>query len=145
MKIVETRFLRGPNPYAATSCLLAVIAPDADEPAKIPGFGARLRMLLPALPSATADRLRDDADHADAVEPVTMELQRLAGAPGAFSRTLAGDGVLRVICGYSREPVACAAFAGAHALIEALARGHEFDLDGTLRSLRATAERHAAK
>ena len=53
MRITEQRFLRGPNLYAATPCLLAVI--DLDDasgglPASVPGLGTRLLALLPDMP-----------------------------------------------------------------------------------------------
>jgi cyanophycin synthetase len=143
MRITEQRFLRGPNLYAATPCLLAVIDPAADAPAKAPGFGARLLVLLPALPRAASARLPDSAAHAEALEPVTMELQRLAGAPATFSRTVATGGALRVVCGYTCEQVAGAALRTAVGLIEAVAGGEDFDLDRALTDLRATAARHA--
>jgi cyanophycin synthetase len=143
MRIKEQRFLRGPNLYAATPCLLAVIEAGAAEPVKVPGFGARLLVLLPAIPRDAFARLADDASHADAIEPVTMELQRLAGAPASFSCTLDAGGERRVVCGYSCEQLAGAALRSALELIGALACGAEYDLDGALAGLRAIAGRHA--
>ncbi|MFL6672830.1 MAG: cyanophycin synthetase [Massilia sp.] len=143
MRLKEKRFLRGPNLYAATPCLLAVIDPAAGDPAKVPGFGARLLVLLPALPREASARLLDSASHAEAVEPVTMELQRLAGAPASFSRTVAAGALLRVVCGYTCEQVARAALRTAIDLIEALARGDDFDLDSALAALRDAAARYA--
>ena len=79
MKIHEKRLLRGPNLYAASPCLMAVVE---DGAAKAPGFAARLFALLPELPPDAAVRLADDALLVEALEPVVMELQRLAGARG---------------------------------------------------------------
>jgi cyanophycin synthetase len=142
MRIKEKRFLRGPNLHAATPCLMAVIDPSGDPP-KVPGFGARLLVLLPDLPRAAWARLLDDASHADAVAPVVMELQRLAGAPAEFCRTIAVGDTRRAVCGYSCEHVAGAALDTALELIGALARGEDYDLDGALAALRRTAQRHA--
>jgi cyanophycin synthetase len=143
MRLKEKRFLRGPNLYAATPCLLAVFEAGAHQPPTSPGFGARLRALLPALPPEASARLVDDAGPAEAVELVVMELQRLAGAPGPFSLTVASGGQQRVVCGYSCEHVAGAALGAAVELIEALARGEDYALDDTLDELRNTASRHA--
>jgi cyanophycin synthetase len=145
MRIKEKRFLRGPNLHAATPCLMALIEADAAA-GKIPGFGARLLAMLPALPREGSARLSDSACLAEAVEPVVMELQRLAGAAGQFSRTIAvagAPGHKRVVCGYSCEQVAAQALPLALDLIRAVARGEEFDLAAALEDLHDTAERYA--
>jgi cyanophycin synthetase len=137
MKIKEKRFLRGPNLYAATPCLMAVIDPEGD-PAMVPGFGARLLVLLPALAVQA-----DEAGYADAVGPVVMELQRLAGAAAGFCRTIEMGAARRVVCGYSCEHTAGAALETALELIGALANGDDYDLDAALARLRRICERHA--
>ena len=83
MRITEKRFLRGPNLYSPTPCLMAVV--DAAGLEIAPGFGARLLALLPELAPEVSARMASLACLADAVEPVVMELQRLAGAPAGFS------------------------------------------------------------
>ena len=144
MKNKEQRFLRGPNLYAASPCLMAVMLEDGAV--KAPGFAARLAALLPQLPCEGDPRLSDAALLVEAVEPVVMELQRLAGAPGAFSQTLALAGASaarRVVCGYTLEQVAAAALATAIDLIGAAASGAGYDIDAALAALRETAEDHA--
>jgi cyanophycin synthetase len=119
MRIIEQRFLRGPSLYAATPCLMAVAD---DGQAQSAGLGARLLTLLPGMPPEAAVRLSDCSSPLDALEPVTMELQRLAGAPGAFSQCIAlpsNPGRMRVVCGYSIEQVAGAALRTAQELIHA--------------------------
>jgi len=143
MKIIEKRLLRGPNLYAGSPCLMAVID---DAGAKAPGFAARLFKLLPELPPDAAVRLADDALLVEAVEPVVMELQRLAGAPGAFGATLAVAGAprrRRVVCGYATEQVAAQALGVALDLVDAAAEDRAYDLDGALQALRETAEDYA--
>jgi cyanophycin synthetase len=145
MRIKEKRFLRGPNLYAATPCLLAVIEPDSATEST-PGFVAALLAALPGMPPQLAAHLSDSACVAEAVEPVVMELQRLAGAPGTFSRTIlpAQQGApYRAVCGYSCEHVAGEALATAVALLAALARGEAFALDQAIEELRSTASRFA--
>ena len=144
MRIIEQRFLRGPNLFAAAPCLMAVVDAAGVNPA--PGFGARLLDLLPGLPPEAAARVGSLACVADAVEPVVMELQRLAGAAAEFSQTLAvarTPNARRAVCGYRTEQVARQAFDVARHLIRALAAGESYDLDAALAGLRETAEDYA--
>jgi cyanophycin synthetase len=143
MKIKEKRMLRGPNLYAASPCLMAVID---DGVTKAPGFAARLFELLPALPPDAAVRLADDALLVEAIEPVVMELQRLAGAAGSFGTTLAVAGAprtRRVVCGYQTEQVADAALRVALDLVHAAAEDRHYELTEALDALRALAEDYA--
>ncbi|WP_198115391.1 cyanophycin synthetase [Massilia rhizosphaerae] len=144
MNIAEQRFLRGPNLYAATPCLLAVLDIGGGHDAA--GLGARLLALLPAMSAEGAARLSDCQAEHEALEPVVMELQRLAGAPAAFSMTRLDTSRprrARVVCGYTVEQVAAQALRTATALIAACARHEAFDLDAALAELRETARRHA--
>jgi cyanophycin synthetase len=144
MNIAEHRFLRGPNLYAATPCLLAIVDIAAQRNAA--GLGSRLLALLPAISFDAAARLSNCQAAHEALEPVVMELQRLAGAPGTFSQMLAEPARpqrARVVCGYTVEQVAGQALRTAAALIDACARHAAFDLEAALDDLRATAHRHA--
>jgi len=147
MRIIEQRLLRGPNLYADTPCLLAVV--DGAQPELLPGLGARLLALLPAMPREASARLSDCNSALDALEPVVMELQRLAGSAGAFSRTVSAPAAaaapdrVRVVCGYATEQVAVAALATARALFEAIARHETFDIDAAVGALQELAQRHA--
>ncbi|WP_306397492.1 cyanophycin synthetase [Telluria beijingensis] len=143
MRIKEKRLLRGPNLYAASPCLVALVD---NVGIKGRGFAARLLALLPALPLEAAARLADDALLVDALEPVVMELQRMAGAPGEHGATLPVPGQperRRVVCGYAIEQVAEEALRTAIALLDALAHEQAFDLHEALAALRETAEHHA--
>jgi len=144
MRITEKRFLRGPNLYHAAPCLMAVIDTAGAEAA--PGMVARLVALLPELSPEASARLAGLGCAADAVEPVVMELQRLAGAPAAFSQTLAvarNEHARRVVCGYRTEQVAGAALRVALDLIEALQAGEDFDLAAAVAELHEIAEDYA--
>ncbi|MCA1246645.1 cyanophycin synthetase [Massilia sp. MS-15] len=147
MKIKEKRLLRGPNLYAASPCLMTVVEDSAQGRQTAPaGFAARLFALLPELPADAAVRLADDALLVEAVEPVLMELQRLAGAPGHYGATLALAGrprARRVVCGYATEQVAEVALRVALELVEAVAHDRPFDLQAAVAALRETAEDHA--
>jgi cyanophycin synthetase len=144
MRIIEQRFLRGPNLFSATPCLMAVIDGAGFE--TTPGFGARLLALLPELSPEAAARLAGLSNAAEAIEPVVMELQRLAGAPADFSQTLdvpRKPGARRAVCGYRTEQVARDAFDTALGLVKAVARGEDFDLGPGLEALHETAEDYA--
>ena len=143
MRIIEKRLLRGPNLYAASPCLMALVENRAITGR---GFGARLLALMPALAHTGAARLADDAMLVDALEPVLMALQRLAGAPAGQSSTLPVLGHparRRVVCGYAIEQVASQALTLAIALLEALAREQPFDLASALTALRETGADYA--
>jgi cyanophycin synthetase len=143
MRITEQRFLRGPNLYAATPCLMAVVANDES---RAPGLGARLLALLPGMPPEASARLSDCGSPACALEPVVMELQRLAGCPGSFSQTIenpAKPHELRVVCGYAQEKLAAMALRTARDLIAAVAARAEFDLGAAIGELHELAQRHA--
>jgi cyanophycin synthetase len=144
MNIAEQRFLRGPNLYAATPCLLAIL--DIAGQRNAAGLGSRLLAVLPAMSAEAAARLSDCQAAHEALEPVAMELQRLAGAPGTFSLTRVDSARplrVRVVCGYTVEQVAGQALRTAAALIAACAGQEAFDLDTALDDLRDTAHRHA--
>ena len=128
MRIIEKRFLRGPNLYSPTPCLMAVVDAAAAEaaPGAVASLPARLVALLPELSPEASARLAALTCAADAVEPVVMELQRLAGAPAAFSQTLEvarKEHARRAVCGYRTEQVARAALDTALDLINALQAG----------------------
>jgi cyanophycin synthetase len=144
MRIIEQRFLRGPNLFSATPCLMAVI--DCAGFETTPGFGARLLALLPELPPEASARMAGLSNAAAAIEPVVMELQRLAGAPADFSQTLEvprKPGACRAVCAYRTEQVARQAFDTALDLVRALARGDSFDLAPAIEALHETAEDYA--
>jgi len=144
MRIIEKRFLRGPNLYSATPCLMAVIDTAGVEAA--PGLVARLVALLPGLSPEASARLAALTCAADAVEPVVMELQRLSGAPAAFSQTLdvaRNAHARRAVCGYRTEQVAGAALNVALDLIAALQAEQAFDLAAAVAELHEIAEDYA--
>ncbi|MFC3457671.1 cyanophycin synthetase [Massilia haematophila] len=144
MRIIEKRFLRGPNLYSAAPCLMAVVDSAGAEAA--PGLVARLVALLPDLSPEASARLAALNSPADAVEAVVMELQRLAGAPAAFSQTLEvprKPGARRAVCGYRTEQVAGQALDVALDMIAALQRGEDFDVAAAVRELHETAEDYA--
>ena len=158
MRILEQRFLRGPNLHADTPCLLSVIDLDSlygVSSKDLPGFSAALLGLMPslegyALPTGQlggfGQRLREGTYLARVIEQVTLDLQCQAGAPASYGRTrpVTGQpGQFRVVCAYQLENVVAPAFQLAVDLVGALAHGDRFDLAPHLQALRATARQFA--
>jgi cyanophycin synthetase len=156
MKIIQQRFLRGPNLYSNKPCLLSIVdlgELDGVASNSVPGFVDALLALMPSLnqhrcsvgrAGGFALRLRDGTYMAHIVEHVTLELQCLAGSPAGFGRTrkVAGaPGRFRVVCAYQLEKVVELAFQVAVDAVTALARGEAFALEEPLARLAQTAAR----
>ncbi|HEU4852850.1 MAG TPA: cyanophycin synthetase [Telluria sp.] len=158
MKIVEQRFLRGPNLYAHKPCMLAIIDLESLHDvasSHIPGFTDRLLELMPSLerhrcsvgrPGGFIERLREGTYMAHITEHLTLELQCLAGNEVGYGRARevrGKPGLYRVVCAYKSEKVVAMAFDMALRLVQALATGGEFDLATELADLRRLADRCA--
>jgi cyanophycin synthetase len=143
MRIIEQRFLRGPNLFAATPCLSAVV--DIED-TQVPDSAPACSNNCPACRPEASARLSDCSSPG-----------RSAGAgrdgtaaPGRRARQLQPDhrqagkaGQLRVVCGYALEQVAGAALRTAQDLIGALAAHAAFDLEAALDELKDIARRYA--
>ena len=158
MRILEQRFLRGPNLHADTPCLLSVLDLEAlygVSSKDLPGFSDALLRLLPSLQGYTlptgqlggfGQRLREGTYMARVVEQVTLDLQCQAGAPASYGRTrpvTGHPGQFRVVCAYQLENVVAPAFRLAVELVVALSRGEHVDLAPHMAQLRATALQYA--
>jgi len=158
VRILEQRFLRGPNIHAESPCLLSVL--DLEDlygvsTRELPHFNEALLDLLPLLadylvptgqPGGFAQRLREGTYLARVVEHVTLGLQCLAGAGAAFGRTRPVTGVpgqYRVVCAYQLEKVAQPAFQLAVDIVDALAHGRAFELEPRMEELRELARHYA--
>jgi cyanophycin synthetase len=158
MKVIETRFLRGPNLYSFKPCFKAVVDLEEldDVPSTaLPGFVDALCALIPSLHEhrcspghygGFVERLQEGTYMAHVIEHITIELQCLAGTEVGFGKARQVRGMPRcytVICAYAVEPLVEEALHGAIELVTALARGEQFDIDPLLRYLRRIANRHA--
>jgi cyanophycin synthetase len=158
VRILEQRFLRGPNLHADTPCLLSVLDLQSlygIASNELPGFSEALLALLPSLESYTlptgqlggfGQRLREGTYMARVIEQVTLDLQCQAGAPACYGRTrpvTGHPGQFRVVCAYQLENVVAPAFRLAVELVLALSHGDAFDLAPRLAQLRATARQFA--
>ncbi|MDQ2823801.1 MAG: cyanophycin synthetase [Pseudomonadota bacterium] len=158
MRILEQRFLRGPNLHAESPCLLSVLDLESlygVASTSLPGFSDALLNLLPSLEGYTlptgqlggfGQRLREGTYMARVVEQLTLGLQSQAGAPATYGRTrpvTGHPGQFRVVCAYQLENVVAPAFRLAVEIVEALSQGKPFDLAPRLAQLRATARQFA--
>lgn len=152
MKIVEIRFLRGPNVWSRHPCLEAVLDLEDLEgctSTDFPGLAERLCAALPALcgrfgPCGLAESMRKGIGVAHIVEHVLLELPRLAQSEMGFgpARAVEALPVLhRVVVWYRLESVVSAALPIALRAVEALCRGRSIDLEGDIERLRAIASR----
>ena len=158
MRILEQRFLRGPNVHAESPCLLSVLDLESlygVASTALPGFADALLALMPSLEGYTlptgqlggfGQRLREGTYMARVVEQVTLDLQSQAGAPANYGRTrpVTGQpGQFRVVCAYQLENVVAPAFRLAVEIVTALSQGEPFDVAPRLAQLRATARQFA--
>ena len=155
MNIIKQRFLRGPNLYSDTPCLLTLVDLgdlNGVSTAQAPHIVERLLALMPSLQDhrcsrgeqgGLVERMREGTDLAHLLEHVTIELQCLAGSEVGFGfeREVRNEpGQYRVVCSYQFERVAAQSFAMAMALVEACARQLPFAFDEALAALRDTGE-----
>ncbi len=138
MELTRIRALRGPNLWSRHTAIETVVRCDDNERAlaSLPGFEARLRAQFPH-PGAL-HKAGGSLSLAHVLEVATLSLQAQAGCPVTFSRTSAtvDAGVYQVVVQYSEEAVGRRALALAHALIEAVLAGGDFDLDAAVAELR---------
>ncbi|HET9642844.1 MAG TPA: cyanophycin synthetase [Burkholderiaceae bacterium] len=157
MKIVETRFLRGPNLHARKPCMLAVIdLQELDEIGshEIEEFTDRLLAMLPTLhehhcspgyPGGFVERLREGTYMGHITEHVMLELQSLAGPEVRFGKTRMIRGRprhYRIVAGYRYEGLAEQALTHAVEIVHAAARREPYDVAGMLAGLKAWTCRH---
>lgn len=134
MKIIEQRFLRGPNIHAGTPCMLTIV--DLEEfdgvPAPIvPGFAER------------HDRAQGPAG---LLKSLTLDLQRRAGSEVGFACTHPLDEAPRqhvIVCAYSAERVARRAFGIAMELMRWAAHGTPYEPEAEIDDLKRLGARCA--
>ncbi len=152
MKIVEMRFLRGPNRFARRPVLEAVVdLQQLDEVAssEIDGFTHRLVGMLPGLGEhhcgvgyrgGFVDRLHEGTYMAHIAEHVMLELQALAGDDIRYGKTRMVQGRprhYRIVVGYALECLAQRALEMAIEVVEAAAAGRSADTRSMIDELQA--------
>nr|WP_217344719.1 Mur ligase family protein [Noviherbaspirillum sp. L7-7A]MBV0878893.1 hypothetical protein [Noviherbaspirillum sp. L7-7A] len=142
MKLLELRFLRGPNRYARQPCLMAVIELDHGLPAS--PLPAAATLLLSALAGQALPR---DATPAHLAGALAQCLQRAAGCTTGFRSVQQEHGLphrCRLALGYQREELAESALEYAMQLADHVMQGQAADAGPALSSLRLLAKQHVA-
>jgi len=157
MKIVETRFLRGPNLFARRRVLQAVV--DLEQLDEVPssaieGFTERLLQMLPGIAEhhcgvgyrgGFVDRLREGTYMGHIAEHLMLELQARAGFDIRYGNTrmiVSRPRHYRIVVGYEVEPLALRALEQAVQLVEAAAEGRIVDTAALIEELRNLRCRH---
>jgi cyanophycin synthetase len=158
MKIVATRFLRGPNLFARRPVMEVVLDLETlDEVGshQIAGFTGRLLRMLPQLQEhfcglgyrgGFVERLQEGTYMGHIVEHVMLELQARAGSDVRYGKTRMLPGrprCYRLVMGYDIERLAQRALEGALQLVQAAAGGQVLDIAPLVEELRSIHRRQA--
>jgi cyanophycin synthetase len=149
MRVIEKRFLRGPNIYRMAPCFVSVLDFEGHRPARLealPDDHALLRVLMPRgfVPS-----MDDPGEVARLLARLIFMTQVWAGSPGRF---FGGVNALpmaperyRLVCGYRDEAVAQEALRISVEIVAAMLQHGRVDIDARLASLRALGTASAAR
>lgn len=143
MRVIELRFLRGPNRFARRPCLMALVELDAAGPDL-----SELRALLTAsLPTGLVSSMPAEFLSVVHLAAWTAQaLQRAAGNAVGFWTARQEQDMLcryRLAYGYSIEAVAEAALEYALACIQTMIHAQQFNMEGAVQALRVLTARHA--
>ena len=152
MKVVERRFLRGPNIYRTVPCFVAVLDFEGHRPVGIADLLGGAALLQSLLPGAGAAATVDAAEAARLVARLLSAMQARAGHPPTFCDVVApapaasAPALYRVVCSYRREAVAEAALALSVDILTALfQRLPPRDLEARFGALDAVADAPAGR
>ena len=156
MKIREINAMRGPNYWSVRRKKLIVMVLDLEDMEekptnKIPGFGTRLKALLPTLLSHRCSegceggffmRVDEGTWMGHVMEHIALEIQTLAGMDTGFGRTrgYGEKGVYHVVFSYMEESVGRFAAKVAFDICEALISGDDYNLEYDIQRMRELRE-----
>ena len=156
MKIREINAMRGPNYWSVRRPKLIVMVLDLEEmenyPSdKIPGFGERLKALLPGLYEHRCSegvaggffhRVDKGTWMGHIIEHVALEIQSMAGMDTGFGRTrgYGEEGVYHVVFSYKEEAVGRFAAEASVRICEALIAAKDYDLNADIQYMRELRE-----
>lgn len=156
MKILDIKVMQGPNYWSVNRFNLIVMLLDLQEMEQrptntIPGFNDRLKALMPSLyehrcsegvPGGFYQRLEEGTWMGHVIEHIALEMQSLAGMEVGFGRTRGADrpGVYHVVFSYYEPKAGVYTARASVALVEALIRGEEYDLEKDIQNLREIRE-----
>jgi len=156
MKIREINAMRGPNYWSIRRPKLIVMVLDLEKmenyPSdKIPGFGERIKSLLPGLYAHRCSegveggffyRIDKGTWMGHVIEHIALEIQTMAGMDTGFGRTrgYGEEGVYHVVFSYKEEIVGRYAAEAAVRICEALIAAQDYDLDKDIQRMRELRE-----
>lgn len=148
MRVLDSRFLRGPNIYRMGPCFVALLDFEGHRTVrveKLQGNGPFLQMLIPG---SAEPVLIDAAKVAGLLARLMFAAQTWAGSPATFCDTLSlaptAPDRYQLLCDYQDEAVAEEALRIAVAFVTALLKQQPFDFGARLDDLRSLTEARAA-
>jgi len=152
IEILEIKILRGPNYWSNYRKQLIQMKIDIGEyeqkpTNKIDGFPERLKALIPSLydhecserrPGGFFCRVKEGTWLGHVAEHIALELQSLAGMHVGFGRTRSASkkGVYHLVFAYLIESAGVYAGKASMRIVEALARGVEYDIKKDIEELK---------
>ncbi|MGV3696407.1 cyanophycin synthetase [Flavobacterium sp.] len=158
MKILKIQVLRGPNVWSNYRNRLIQVRLDLEEMEdfptdKIEGFLERFTAVFPQMVSHECsegvkggffERLRRGTWLGHVIEHVALEIQSMAGMECGYGRTRGTNirGVYNMVFCYCVEEAGIYAAHAAFRMVEAIAKGEEYDYDADIQELKLLARRH---
>lgn len=147
MRVLESRFLRGPNIYRMEPCFVALLDLEGYRTVAVEELrdgGALLRTLIP---DSSTPVLIGAAEMARLLARLMLAAQASAGSPATLCDSVclapAAPDRYRLLCGYQHEAVAEAALRLSIEFVTALLWQQPFDFDARLDELRNLADTRA--
>ena len=151
MKVLERRFLRGPNIYRMAPCFVSLLDLEGHRPVSLEELMDGAAFLRSLMPMAPAPAILGAAEVARLLARLMFAAQAWAGSAVTFCDTVnparTAPGRYRLVCGYQHEAVAEEALSLAVELVKALLQRQAFDLEvrlGYLGHLRSLADARAS-
>ena len=147
MRVLERRFLRGPNIYRMAPCLVAVLDLEGHRRVDLEDLAEGAALLRTLLPGGVTPVSANATGAACLLARLMFATQAWAGSTAAFCDTAspspAAAGRYRMVCGYQHEAVAEAALGLVVELVTALLNHQSIALEAKLGALRALTDAHA--
>jgi cyanophycin synthetase len=150
--------MRGPNYWSNYRKKIIVVKLDLEElerepTHRIPGFGERLKVLLPSLKDHYCseghsggffERVEQGTWMGHVIEHIALEIQTLAGMFCGYGRTRSADkqGVYFVVFAYEIEEVGRYAIEAAVRIADALVKGQHYEVQRDIRQLERISNRY---
>ncbi|EGM79044.1 UDP-N-acetylmuramyl tripeptide synthase [Rheinheimera sp. A13L] len=147
MKILNSRFLRGPNIYAMEPCFVTLIDLKSHSTVGVEVLQEATALIHKLMPGSFAPIAIDQCEVPWLLVRLTCAAQAWLGSTATFCNALAFSpstpNLYRLISGYQHEAVAEAALRLAVGFITAILHQQQFDLEGQLDELKKIADTSA--